>query len=1294
VRTSFLRITSFLFLVLMSGALVLSPFIGRSIHAQRPDLLAAAARFPKFTSAQRRSVLRERQSELHPTWKDLSLGEAAQRLLRFATQAVSSTQPPMANFMGNTTSINSPSGTALALSRQSNCSLELLYGTYSVSFTSPGYTITNTTANYEQVLHAAANLTTTADQFSSGCADATQGLTTRRAVYVGKTPSGANVFGAYVYNAAAEAPEIYGVVINSSYVYQSSAALATGALPIGILTGDLNKDGLGDLASVNNPLAATDAPTVSIFLGNTDGSFKPGTNVTLAGNVAISGVMDDFNNDGIEDIVVATETLPSTGNTIAYQINFLAGKGDGTFQPAQSVAIVPPAGTSNPYFGLTSASLRGNGNKDLVTSQGIVLLGNGDGTFTQSSTAAFPSSNATSDFGPNIAAADFNKDGKIDLAVDDGQTINIYNGNGDGTFSVGSAYASIDNVGYLTATDLDGDGNIDLYSGLANGGFFGGDQFGVNAAYALMGNGNGTFQGAPATPFVFTGTNLADLNGDGKLDGVGVDSSLNSSNVSFTTYLGKGDGTFTSKSTVAVSPITIQGNSYSFLGIDSFDLGDFNGDGNVDLIYLPKAFYGPTGETGYFLASGDGSGNVQTPAFIPAPSFVSAGDHDNHEQLSNLLVADFNHDGKPDILYNYTDEGSTSQTYYQGIAVQLGNGDGTFKTPLTIQTYSSTTIPSGVPQPLVVQIGDANQDGIPDIFVLVTNVVPSGLATQLELYLGKGDGTFASPSTPPVADQINPPTFGSSLGQIVLADVNGDGHTDLLTLGTTNNGLLGELAVSLGNGDGTFASPKILDFGGGSSLGYGIAVADFNGDGKPDVFVGGFTPPYDTGIFLGNGDGTFQSSTNSDGAVQPAQAIELLAWGPALATDFNGDGKVDVLGGDAVLLNLGVSSSTGPTTGAAATTTSLSASSSTVAQGAAFTLTATVSGAGSSGTPTGTVTFYDGTTQLGTAPIASGAASFSTSSLAAGAHSITASYGGDTNYMASTSSPITVTVSTLVATVTTLMVSQATATTGTNVEFVATVAAVSGSGIPTGTVTFIDGTTTLGTAKLSSAGAIYSTASLASGTHSVTASYQGDANDASSVSSPVTLAIASPPASYSLSLNPASGSVAASGSTTTSITITPVNGFNQMVSFACSGLPAETTCAFAPSTVTPGGGPVATTMTVTTGATASLAQPTTPSHGGKLPFAWAGGVLSLAFLGTRRRTRSRLLSWVAICALGVTALGIGSCSAGSGGGSGSAAAGGGGSNASSGTAAGTSVVTITATSGSISQAATYTLIVQ
>jgi hypothetical protein len=107
---------------------------------------------------------------------------------------------------------------------------------------------------------------------------------------------------------------------------------------------------------------------------------------------------------------------------------------------------------------------------------------------------------ATNDFAPSIVSADFNKDGKVDLATDNGLTIQIYLGNGDGTFTAGPAYSTIANYGLLVATDLDGDGNIDLWSGYGGNGMYGGDAYLPNLAYALMGNGDGTFQGVSGMP--------------------------------------------------------------------------------------------------------------------------------------------------------------------------------------------------------------------------------------------------------------------------------------------------------------------------------------------------------------------------------------------------------------------------------------------------------------------------------------------------------------------------------------------------------------------------------------------------------------------------------------------------------------------------------------------------------------------------------------------------------------------------------------------------------------------------
>ncbi len=187
----------------------------------------------------------------------------------------------------------------------------------------------------------------------------------------------------------------------------------------------------------------------------------------------------------------------------------------------------------------------------------------------------------------------------------------------------------------------------------------------------------------------------------------------------------------------------------------------------------------------------------------------------------------------------------------------------------------------------------------------------------------------------------------------MIADMNGDGKPDLVTLGTTNDGGEAELAISLGNGDGTFQTPTIVDFGASSSVGFGLAVADFNGDGNLDVAVTGYDPPVDTGIFLGNGNGTVQSFTNASGGAEPGESIYLLVYGPALAANFSGSSLPGLFAGSAVLIN---QPSSAPTL--TPTTTTLSTSTSNIAAGQSVTFTATVTASGS--TPSGSVTFLTG----------------------------------------------------------------------------------------------------------------------------------------------------------------------------------------------------------------------------------------------------------------------------------------------------------------------------------------------
>ena len=211
-----------------------------------------------------------------------------------------------------------------------------------------------------------------------------------------------------------------------------------------------------------------------------------------------------------------------------------------------------------------------------------------------------------------------------------------------------------------------------------------------------------------------------------------------------------------------------------------------------------------------------------------------------------------------------------------------------------------------------------------------------------------------------------------------------------------------------------------------------------------------------------------------------------------------------------------------------ATTTAVASSLNPSTIGANVTFTATVSQAAA----TGTVTFYDGATALTTVAVSGGSAQYSTSSLARGSHSITAAYSGDPNYSGSTSSVLTQTVNGA-STSTTLASSQNPSNVGQSVTFTATV--TSGSGIPTSTVTFKDGSTTIGSGTLNGSGmATLTTTLLAAGSHSITAVYGGDANFNGSTSNTVTQTVSKTATSTTL----ASSATTAKRGTTVTFTAT------------------------------------------------------------------------------------------------------------------------------------------------------------
>jgi hypothetical protein len=374
-------------------------------------------------------------------------------------------------------------------------------------------------------------------------------------------------------------------------------------------------------------------------------------------------------------------------------------------------------------------------------------------------------------------------------------------------------------------------------------------------------------------------------------------------------------------------------------------VADFNGDGIADLAITNFVEVAGAGTISVLLGNGDGT--FQNLVSYGVGAFPAG-----------IAVADFNGDGITDLAVTNSG-GGTGNT----VGVLLGNGDGTFQQQ---QTYTTGTNPYGI------AVGDFNGDGIVDLAVTNSN------ADTVGVLLGKGDGTFQPQQTYPT---------GATPVGVAIADFNGDGTADLAV--TNNNANSSTVGVLLGNGDGTFQPQQIYTVG---SSPVGIAAADFNGDGVPDLAAANeFATPPSVSILLG---GTVTSSQ--------IQNIPVIGSGVHMIQSTYTPTQGFYTGSLSNIVSVNGSGTK------VTPTVTLTANPLEVNQGNSVFFSVTV---GSSGglTPTGTVTFIDGTTPLATVSLdESGDANYSNATLVVGQHSITATYNGDSNFNSNTSPAVPV----------------------------------------------------------------------------------------------------------------------------------------------------------------------------------------------------------------------------------------------------------------------------------------------
>jgi hypothetical protein len=977
-------------------------------------------------------------------------------------------------------------------------------------------------------------------------------------------------FGTFDYNAV----DVF--LGNGDGTFQSSSRYSTGVGPEFVAVGDFNGDGIPDMAVANN----TDN-TVSILLGNSGGGFQGQVTYTV-GNGPIAIAVGDFNGDGFLDLAVA--------NSSDTTVSVLLGNGDGTFQPQ----TIFQAG-HNPYS-IAAGDFRGIGKLDLAVGNGNGNLGfmyqptgSGDNTVSvllNTSAGGVLSFTgqaiyATGSGPSSIAVADINGDGKADLAVSNGAsgTVGVLLGVGDGTFQPQVTYPVGNGPDYVALADFNGDGYPDLavasgsqtVSVLLNSvtqtvapaltGFVMPDSGSpdlIEASYSGDTNFLPSVSGTIPAP---TGTTLG-LTPNLTSSTLGQPVTLTATLNPFASGALITDGelvTFAS-GTIALGTGTLS-SGVATLTLDSLP----GGSDNLTAIYSGDSYFLASAAAMTFPVNqvplpGGGAGTTGTDAMPDTTTVLttSAGEITVGASVTfTATVTPADATGTITFFANGISLGSVSMA---GGAAQIGTSFASAGTYSIAAGYSGDGTYNGSPSVPVLEVvdevgnggtgaggptggggaGSTGNNGLPN----TTTVLTSSAA---EITVG-GSVTFTANVTPTAATgSVSFFDNGGFLGKAPIVGGAAQWTTTTLTAGTqsilaaydgstsynqSQSAPVLEVVDEVGNG-GTGAGGPAGGGGAGTTGNNGLpntttvltsSAAEITVGGSI-TFTANVTPPaatgtvsfFDNGGFLGTApivSGTAQWTTTT--LTAGTQSI-LAAYDGS--TSYNQSQSVPVLEVVDEVGNGGTGAG-GPAGGGGAgttgnnglpnTTTVLTSSAAEITVGGSVTFTANVTPAAA----TGSVSFFDNNSFLGTATVTNGVAQWTTTALIAGRQSILAAYDGSTSYNQSQSAPVLEVVDEvgnggtgvggpagaggagttgnngLPNTTTVLTSSAAEITVGGSVTFTANVTPAAA----TGSVSFFDNNSFLGTATVTNGVAQWLTTALAAGTQSILAGYSGSAS--------------------------------------------------------------------------------------------------------------------------------------------------------------------------------------------------------